>query len=462
MRAMPSLPSSRRSAAAVVALTTLAACDGSRTPTAAGEPERPGIAAAVGAGDGVAASTEVVALGTIPLPVNQSISYTGTALRVTNTSTGGAAGFLVSNTSNANPALLGQSNGTGPAVKGYQNGTGGNAGLFQIANSSNPRAAVYGFTNGLGSGGAFEITNSSNGTNAVLAKTNGRGSAIRAEATGLGTAGTFVNSNASNGANAVYVQSSGPGQALSVVSLGLGNGALFTKTGGPNSTAAAVRAQHAGGGAAVHGVNTGYGRGGLFEATSVEAALTGSQRGLGLAAFIVTANPSSTSPTLFVQSNGANWAGTFRADNPGGRGVQILTSAGAPGLQVIGGTKNAVVGTTTGARELYTEESSEVWFTDYGFARLAGGRARILLDPTFAETIDVGAPYHVFVEPYGNAALYVAERTPLGFVVQLRDGEPDVEFSYRVVAKRQGFAHRRLERAPWADASPGLAAAGAH
>jgi hypothetical protein len=123
----------------------------------------------------------------------------------------------------------------------------------------------------------------------------------------------------------------------------------------------------------------------------------------------------------------------------------------------VGGSKNAVVGTATGARALYTEESTEVWFTDYGFGKLQNGRARILLDPTFAQTVDVDEPYHVFVEPYGDAELYVKERTALGFAVAVHDGDPNAEFSYRVVAKRRGFETQRLERAPWADSKAKLA-----
>lgn len=33
----------------------------------------------------------------------------------------------------------------------------------------------------------------------------------------------------------------------------------------------------------------------------------------------------------------------------------------------------------------------------------------------------------------------------------LKDGDPNAEFSYRIVAKRLGFEGKRLERAPWAD-----------
>ena len=59
--------------------------------------------------------------------------------------------------------------------------------------------------------------------------------------------------------------------------------------------------------------------------------------------------------------------------------------------------------------------------------------------------------YHVFLQPYGEAELYVTNRTPRGFDVVLREGRPNVEFSYRIVAKRRGFERQRLERAPWAD-----------
>ena len=59
------------------------------------------------------------------------------------------------------------------------------------------------------------------------------------------------------------------------------------------------------------------------------------------------------------------------------------------------------------------------------------------------------------LEPYANAELYVAERTPLGFVVQLRAGDPTAEFSYRVVRGWRGYETTRLEPAPWADRSVG-------
>ncbi len=57
----------------------------------------------------------------------------------------------------------------------------------------------------------------------------------------------------------------------------------------------------------------------------------------------------------------------------------------------------------------------------------------------------------MFIQVYGNAEVYVANRTSTQFQVHLRDGDPNVEFSYRIVAKRLEYEGQRLERAPWAD-----------
>jgi hypothetical protein len=142
-----------------------------------------------------------------------------------------------------------------------------------------------------------------------------------------------------------------------------------------------------------------------------------------------------------------SYAGLFVS--PTGNGVSIIAGAGKTGLVVSGGTKNALVPTSQGDRLLYTEESSEVWFTDYGFRQLENGSVTIAIDPLFAETVDLSAPYHVFVQSYGDAELYVTNRTANSFEVRLRSGggDPNVEFSYRLVASRLGYAGDRLEAA---------------
>jgi len=151
---------------------------------------------------------------------------------------------------------------------------------------------------------------------------------------------------------------------------------------------------------------------------------------------------------LALINDDTGWAGMFTGI---GNGVRVSVPAGKVGLEVLGGTKSAVVGTEDGARLLYTEESTEVWFTDYGFGQLEGGLAVIPIEPIFAQTVNLEEPYHVFVQVYGDAEVYVTNRTAAGFEVHLRDGDAGVEFSYRIVGKRLGYEDARLERAPWDD-----------
>jgi hypothetical protein len=70
--------------------------------------------------------------------------------------------------------------------------------------------------------------------------------------------------------------------------------------------------------------------------------------------------------------------------------------------------------------------------------------------------VNLEEPYHVFLEEYGGADLYVTNRTAESFEVRVQSGEPNVEFSYRLVAKRLGMEGERLERAPRADDDPNL------
>ena len=148
------------------------------------------------------------------------------------------------------------------------------------------------------------------------------------------------------------------------------------------------------------------------------------------------------------------WAGEFFSDY--GNGVYISVPEDRAGLLVLGGTKNAVVATDDGARLLYAEEATEVWFADYGFGQLEDGVAVVDIDPVFAQTVSLGEPYHVFLQAYGDAGLYVSQRTSEAFEVRLRDGDPEAGFSYRLVAKRLGHEAQRLERAPAVDADPNL------
>ncbi|MBN1884342.1 MAG: hypothetical protein JW876_02300 [Candidatus Krumholzibacteriota bacterium] len=102
-----------------------------------------------------------------------------------------------------------------------------------------------------------------------------------------------------------------------------------------------------------------------------------------------------------------------------------------------------------GHREVYAVASAENWFEDVGEDRLAGGEATVRIDPVFAQTVDTGAGYHVFLTPLGDRALYVAEKSGDRFVVRgLGEGNEDIAFDWRIVAKRRGHEAKRLAPAP--------------
>ena len=112
------------------------------------------------------------------------------------------------------------------------------------------------------------------------------------------------------------------------------------------------------------------------------------------------------------------------------------------------GSKSAVV-PVDGARKvkLYAIEAPENWFEDFGSGRLANGVASITLDPTFAQTVNSGTEYHVFVTPRGECeGLYVSNANSAGFEVrELRHGASNTEFDYQIVAKRRGYENLRME-----------------
>jgi hypothetical protein len=96
---------------------------------------------------------------------------------------------------------------------------------------------------------------------------------------------------------------------------------------------------------------------------------------------------------------------------------------------------------------LYAVESPQNWFEDFGRGRLESGVGRIALEPTFAQIVNTGSDYHVFLTPEGECrGLYVSNASATGFEVhELGFGRSNVAFSYRIVALRRGYEDVRLE-----------------
>jgi hypothetical protein len=133
------------------------------------------------------------------------------------------------------------------------------------------------------------------------------------------------------------------------------------------------------------------------------------------------------------------------------------------GDTVAAGTKSAAVPLASGAMvKVFSTESPEVWFEDYGFGQITGGTGRVTIDPSFAQTASLNS-YHVFVTPKGDCkGLYVTNETNTGFEVrELGGGLSNVAFDYRIVAHRKGYETVRLPAAqmPRPHAAPLLTAA---
>jgi hypothetical protein len=112
------------------------------------------------------------------------------------------------------------------------------------------------------------------------------------------------------------------------------------------------------------------------------------------------------------------------------------------------GSKSAVVPVDSGRRQvaLYAVEAPQNWFEDFGSGRLANGAATVKLESVFAQTVNAGTEYHVFLTAEGDCrGLYVDLKTASGFEVhELGGGQSSVPFSYRIVALRRGYELVRL------------------
>ena len=111
------------------------------------------------------------------------------------------------------------------------------------------------------------------------------------------------------------------------------------------------------------------------------------------------------------------------------------------------GAKCAAVPFPDGSlRRLYSLESPESWFEDFGEARLVRGKAEVKLRADFAAVVK--GDYHVFITPYGDSnGLYVGARRRKSFVVREQGGgNSTLKFSYRIVAHRKDIAAPRMQK----------------
>ena len=70
----------------------------------------------------------------------------------------------------------------------------------------------------------------------------------------------------------------------------------------------------------------------------------------------------------------------------------------------------------------------------------------MVIEPIFAQTVNLTERYHVFLTPLGDCPLYVAEKKPVSFTIRAMGGQAcDITFDYRIIARRLGYEALRLE-----------------
>lgn len=291
--------------------------------------------------------------------------------------------------------------------------------------------------------------NSENGFG-VLGINNSNGNGIRGENTGAGIA---VSGEHFNGGNAIVGETN--------------SGALFNGIWGTNANT---------NGTAIIGSNT------IKVLPAGGAGVAGSSPKLGVFGYAgegngvsgnngnhaarftldLDSNPNTSNDlatarlALYERSNGnSNTSSTYSGGYfSGGSGnspaisrVGIKSSGNGSGTggtnyKILGnGTVSTLINDSQGTpRIMFTPESPEIVFQDYGIGRLVNGEIRINLDPVLKNSlhIDRNNPLKVFVTLEGDCnGVFITNKSADGFTVkELNNGTSNVSFSWKIVANR--------------------------
>jgi hypothetical protein len=235
-----------------------------------------------------------------------------------------------------------------------------------------------------------------------------------------------------DGANGIGVH--GESQISSGIGLhGLGGNGGTGVQGTTTTTAnghPAVLGMNGGAGPGVQGFSSGTGSIGISGGSDVGVGFWGTANGSGVGVL-----GSSISGTGVWGQSQSFFAGVFS-------GPVLVQGA----FTVTGPKSAAVRGADGGLKRMYSLESPESWFEDFGSGQLSGGSATVTLEPGFAAVVKADQ-YHVFPVANGDCkGLYITSKTPSGFTVhEMQGGTSSVAFDYRVVAKRKDIAGARLE-----------------
>lgn len=107
----------------------------------------------------------------------------------------------------------------------------------------------------------------------------------------------------------------------------------------------------------------------------------------------------------------------------------------------VSGTKNCIINTEQyGDLNYSAYETAEIYLGDIGENEVINGECIINLDEKLLSCVNTDLHYQVFLQPYGDGRVYVAERNEANFVVK---GD-NIKFAWEVKVKRKGYENIRF------------------
>lgn len=368
------------------------------------------------------------------------VSHGGSGVGVLGTTDGPTGIGVYGKSNNTTGATFGVEGETaspnGVAVGGSNSGTTGNAigvsgesdstsGIGVLGNANATTGAnfgVKGATFSSGGVGVYAVSNATSGTNYALEAT---------ENSPTGAAIDAVNDSTTGNAVAIVTATKSP-DGYAVIAAGI-DGSVTAVSETPVGVWGATNQT---GGVGVVGTNDGG------------IAIEGANKANNIATADFENNETTDFQGPVVIAHGTGYDGTCIMDVSGNLSCTGTISGGA--FPVDGGSRTVA---------LYAVQAPDNWFEDIGSARLANGSAVVQLEPTFAQTVNSGVEYHVFLTPNGDCkGLYVANKTAGSFEVrELGGGKASIGFDYRIIARRKGYEQVRM-----ADKTKAFAAVKAH
>lgn len=384
----------------------------------------------------------------------QSTGATGVGVTGVTTGANGT-GVIGSSTGTNADGVYGQASGaTGYGVWGVNNNdaglavvgstTGANATAVAGLSSGSNADGVYGQATGATAFGVWGVNNNATGVGTVGDSSGTNSSGVLGRSTGsngIGVYGTATSATGSGlfglnsntiGTGMIAAGNNAGGVYLTAGSGGAFNGTAYGSASWGTTVASGIGVAGAGNNEAITTLGA-TGSGGAF--TGNRWAMT------GVATITGSANDAIDRGVLIGQyvSGGSTTDNVYVGARVAGVNYKILGTGG--------GSVSTTMKTSQGERILFAPEATENWFFDMGEVELVNGKATVILDPIFVETLSTSKPFKVFVQAGENTLGSIRisrNQVDKSFVVEDLGGASNGIVQYSVYGIWRGKENIRL------------------